>query len=115
MLCAASLLLLFIYGRVRTADELPLVRKLVGGHTNPTSHSTDLSPEKELEIYDRKVYRACREMVAATINELGGMEVPFFCVRKEFVGDKGKITEEELGKLRRRMLQLLEDMCGGEV
>jgi len=68
----------------------------------------DLPVEKELEIFDRKVWRACGEMVEATRRELGRLEVPFFCVEGGLVG------EGELRRLQGKMLELLEDLCGEE-
>ncbi len=87
-----------------------------------------MSEEQELRMYDRKVQKACREMAAATVKELGKLEVPFFCVVEGLVegkgdGDgkargkgkgKGTISEGELGELRGRMMGLLEDLCGEE-
>lgn len=73
-----------------------------------------------MEIYDKKVYRACQEMVAATTKELAKLEVPFFCTTRGLVSGKGTvrtkgtITEDELVGLQKRMLELLEDLCGGE-
>lgn len=93
-----------------------------------TGHD-ELSEEQELAMYDRKVHRACGEMVVATGKELRRLEVPFFCVMEGLVaagkgGDDGKeqgkrkakgtISEEELGELRGRMMALLEDLCGEE-
>lgn len=70
----------------------------------------------ELERFDKKVYIACREMVTATTAELEKMGVPFFRLQKGLVigkGEKGegKLDEEELLKLRTKMLGLLEDLC----
>ena len=86
---------------------------------------------RELERYDRKVYIACGEMIAATERELRGLGVPFFSVKEGLIrrnrgegweivsGDgadgaqdgDGKIGEEELKALRSRMVELLEDLC----
>lgn len=82
---------------------------------------------RELERYDRKVHVACGEMIAATERELKGLGVPFFGVRGELgtrgggakgrgeggvkEKDEGGIGEEELQGLRKRMLELLEDLC----
>jgi len=70
--------------------------------------TSDLPVEKELEIFDRKVWRACGEMVEATRRELGRLEVPFFCVEGGLVG------EGELRRLQGKILELLEDLCGEE-
>lgn len=80
----------------------------------------EVSEEEELKMYDRKVYRACGEMVVATGKELRRLEVPFFCLGEGLVvvekggKRKGTISEEEVGVLRGRMLALLEDLCGEE-
>ena len=78
--------------------------------------------EQELRGYDRKVYRACKDMAAATAKELRKLEVPFFCVMDGLVSEKGDgkaqgkrkgtISEQELVELRGRMMGLLEDLCG---
>ena len=82
-------------------------RSAVGGHIAPMKHVHDPASEKaELERFDRKVYIACKEMVAATVGELGRLGVPFFGMQKE-----GKIEDEELRRLRAKMVGLLEDLC----
>ena len=70
--------------------------------------SSELPPEKEVEIYDRKVHKACREMVQNAERELKGLEVPFFCTRERLM------EEQVLVELKRKMLVLLEDLCGEE-
>lgn len=73
-----------------------------------------------MEIFDRKVLRACREMEKEMRRELRALEVPFFCIKEDLIlgkgeeGEKGKITQVELGKLQMRMIELLEDLCGEE-
>ena len=90
---------------------------MVGGHIAPIKHIHDPHTEKaELERFDKKVYIACREMVAATTAELERVGVPFFRMQKGLVvgkGEKeeGKIDEEELQRLRMKMVGLLEDLC----
>ncbi len=101
----------------------------LGGAINSSSSTKDeLSEEQELKMYDRKVHKACKEMAAATVKELGKLEVPFFCVVEGLVSGKGEgdgdgkargkgkgtISEGELGELRGRMMGLLEDLCGEE-
>jgi hypothetical protein len=60
-------------------------------------------------------------MVAATTEELGRLEVPFFCTLRALVTEKGKVKrvgtlgEEELVGFQGKMLELLEDLCGEEV
>ncbi|KAK3172104.1 hypothetical protein OEA41_004189 [Lepraria neglecta] len=108
-----------LHGRAASRSKLDSVLSSLGGKTAPLNQP-DLPPEKELEIYDKKVYRACLEMAAATTKELAKLEVPFFCTMKGLVSGKGKskikgtITEDELVGLQKRMLELLEDLCGGE-
>lgn len=79
------------------------------------THVHDPASEKaELERFDRKVYVACQTMVAATMAELGKLDVPFFALQKDLVGDgEGKVGEEELRALRVRMVGTLEDLCQG--
>lgn len=120
-------------GRRKLDDVLGSLGVVVGGgrrsdaassSSGKTGHD-ELSEEQELAMYDRKVHRACGEMVVATGKELRRLEVPFFCVMEGLVaagkgGDDGKrkgkgtISEEELGELRGRMMALLEDLCGEE-
>jgi len=63
---------------------------------------------------------ACGEMIAATEKELKALGVPFFGTKEELIRrheggvrekDEGTIGEEELQGLRKRMLELLEDLC----
>lgn len=68
-----------------------------------------------------KVYKASVDMSKALDTELRHLGTPFFAIRSELVGAEhsigetvGKpaaITKEELVKLQRRMLGLLEDLC----
>ena len=93
----------------------------LGGHID-SSKKDELSEEQELKMYDRKVHKACKEMVAATAKELKKLEVPFFCIIEGLVSEKGDgkaqgkrkdtITEQDLVELRGRMMALLEDLCG---
>ena len=108
-----------LHGRAASRSKLDSVLSSLGGKTAPLNQP-DLPPEKEMEIYDKKVYKACQEMAAATTKELAKLEVPFFCTMKGLVSGKGTerrkgtITEEELVGLQKRMLELLEDLCGSE-
>ncbi|KAF6221962.1 hypothetical protein HO133_001930 [Letharia lupina] len=110
-------------GREEGRKKLDSVLGSLGGHVN-ASKTDEFSEEEELKMYDRKVYQACREMVAATVKELKKLEVPFFCTVEGLVspkGDgkaqgkrKGTVSEAELAELRGRMMVLLEDLCGEE-
>ena len=83
-------------------------------------------------MFDSKVHRASIEMVGAMSTELKGLGVPFFGVPEWLMrhvedatpsgrshqkdqrheGEEAvRLTKEELLKLQRRMLELLEDMC----
>ena len=62
---------------------------------------------KELERFDKKVWKAQVAMVKAMGRNLGGLGVPGF-------GEGWRGSEEEGRVLRGRMVGLLEDLCGGE-
>lgn len=84
----------------------------MGGLTASSSSAgstvaSELAPSEELALYDRKVHRACRDMVTAMHGELARMGVPFFGV----VGD-AKITQGELRELQKRMVRFLEEFVG---
>ena len=76
--------------------------------------------EEQLKAYDRKVHKAQTEMFNAMSGQLKSFCVPFFGVKPELIarGDepttagfsKAKVTETELVKLQRRMIEYLEDM-----
>lgn len=84
-----------------------------------------------MKRYDIKVYRASVEMARAMDGELRNLGVPFFAIKHELVAtgrppglssgrdgkggngavEKGYLEKEELIKLQRKMLELLEDLC----
>lgn len=79
--------------------------------------------EEQLKAYDKKVYRAQVEMNAVMSGQLKGLGVPFFGVKPHLIADsesaassrsvsasKAKLTQNELLKLQRRMVEYLEDM-----
>ena len=68
----------------------------------------ELSEEQELRLFDRKVWKAQKEMVGAAERELGRLGVPFFGGDAE----RWEGGKEELGELRGKVLGLLEDLCG---
>lgn len=90
-----------------------------GDNEGDDDGTEDREMEEEIRAYDRKVHRAYGEMVKATRDELRRMGIPFFeiaaegngegVVGKEEIGE-GKLGEEDLEKLRVRMLEFLEDM-----
>ncbi|KAL0264164.1 hypothetical protein SLS55_000110 [Diplodia seriata] len=76
---------------------------------------------EQLKAYDRKVHKAQTEMFNAMSGQLKSLGVPFFGVKPELItkGDEGsgpasgpktKVTEIELQKLQRKMIEYLEDM-----
>ncbi|CRG89798.1 hypothetical protein PISL3812_06837 [Talaromyces islandicus] len=73
----------------------------------------------ELAYHDAKVYKAAAELSRTTEAELRRLGVPFFAVDESLVlsaTDKdtvveGKISKEQLAVLKRRMLELLQDLC----
>lgn len=84
----------------------------------------------ELQAYDSKVYQASVDMARAMEGELRRLGVPFFCIDRALVSatedDKGgttsesaaeegakakKISKEELEGLKKRVLDLLVDLC----
>ncbi|KAH0548262.1 hypothetical protein GP486_008032 [Trichoglossum hirsutum] len=86
---------------------------------------------QELRTYETKVYKASVEMAKAMSSELKSLGVPFFGTRSTLVRGKysgstagdpvggkgaaegidGKVSEQELIILQKRMLELLEDLC----
>lgn len=108
--------------REASRSKLDSVLGSLGGNIEKRSREDELTPEQELIIYDRKVYKACQEMEAASVGELERLEVPFFCTMGELISEqgekrgqkrKGTVSREELAELRGRTVQLLEDLCGG--
>jgi hypothetical protein len=102
-------------------------------HTHITNGNSQ-TPEQdaqELRTYEKKVYKASVEMAKAMSSDLKNLGVPFFGTRSSLVWKRGsepsignslggsdgptdrdgKIGEQELVKLQKRMLELLEDMC----
>ena len=110
-----------------------LPRRALGGTVSSANamDPTLQQEEQELAAYDTKVSRAQLQMVKAMSTELKALGVPFFgthsnLIRKngeqnlEAVGGRDKVEKErqidesELIGLQRRMLALLEEMCGSE-
>jgi hypothetical protein len=57
------------------------------------------------------VYKASKDMDKAMTEELKAMGIPFFGTK--VVGQPGgKITERELVVLQRKMIEVLEGLCG---
>jgi Protein of unknown function (DUF2458) len=84
------------------------------GISNPPL--TAAEEKAEVERYDKKVYTALSEMVAAIDRELTTLRVPFFAIKHELVqkagGAEGVLCKAELVELQKKMLQLLQDLFG---
>lgn len=71
----------------------------------------------ELAYYDAKVYKAAADLSRTTEAELRRLGVPFFAIDESLVAKEkeetaeGKVSKEELAVLKRRMLELLQDLC----
>ncbi|MCJ1464808.1 hypothetical protein MMC07_003422 [Pseudocyphellaria aurata] len=105
-------------GREEGRRRLNDVLASVGGLVNPLNE--DSSPEtdrNELLLYDRKVHRACADMVAATTAELARLGVPFFNTRSDLLSKSdatrhtAQLDNHQLRELQNKMLVLLEDLC----
>ena len=86
-----------------------------GGGGGKDATTGEMSKEEELRMYDRKVWRAQREMVEAAERELGRLGVPFFKGEdggSRWEGEEGR--EEKLRGLRGEVAKLLGDLCGRE-
>ncbi|PGH21358.1 hypothetical protein AJ80_03275 [Polytolypa hystricis UAMH7299] len=116
--------------RVEKRKKLDEVLRSVGGTV--TSGVDVPTPEDELaevKNYDKKVYKALTEMSKALDTELRAFGIPFFAIQHDLVRppsdseaditsanaaktkQKDSISAEELSALRKRMLELLEDLC----
>jgi hypothetical protein len=109
-------------------------RRSVGGAI--TTGATNTTPEElasELRTYDMKVHHAQMQMVTEFTTKMKRMGVPFFGTKSDLVrkskkedskadgsttptyepGDeKAKIDEDELIKLQKKIIGILEDLCG---
>ncbi|MCJ1398918.1 hypothetical protein MMC11_002119 [Xylographa trunciseda] len=112
-------------GRKKVEDVL---RSMGGKVSSQISGPTPAEDAAELTRYDKKVYRACVDMVNATKAELQSMGIPSFGIRHEWVlrddetdaeiqdevhGNDGrrKLRAEEVLALQKKILALLEDLC----
>lgn len=71
-------------------------------HTNQTPESE----AEELDTFDRKVHLRSEQMFNHMNNGMRQMGIPFFCL------PPGTPETPELLELKKRMVELLEDMCG---
>ncbi|MCJ1250811.1 hypothetical protein MMC30_008039 [Trapelia coarctata] len=112
-------------GRKRVDDVL---RSIGGKVSAPVTGPTPAEGAAELLRYDKKVHRACVDMVNATTAELQAIGIPFFGLRRELVLQEGeddqgtveglkkesgrkKLREDEVLALQKRVVELLEDLC----
>ncbi|KAI4178122.1 MAG: hypothetical protein LQ346_007547, partial [Caloplaca aetnensis] len=97
--------------RSTNREKLDTVLSRLGATTTTTTSGTSTESEvdvqNELKEYDKKVYKAYKEMFAATGVELGRLGIPFFAIGE---AERGRLGEEELDRLRGRMVEFLEDM-----
>ncbi|MCJ1285599.1 hypothetical protein MMC26_004940 [Xylographa opegraphella] len=105
------------------------VLKSMGGKVSTqVSGPTPAEDVAELVRYDKKVHRACLEMVNATRVELQSLGIPSFGIRRELVlrddetddemndqvsatDRKRKLRSGEVLELQKKVLVLLEDLC----
>ncbi|KAL0636848.1 hypothetical protein Q9L58_004206 [Maublancomyces gigas] len=70
--------------------------------------STPESEQDELRTFDQKVHLRSTDMVAHMASEFAQMGIPFFC--RGALPDR---PDAELQELRKRIVELLEDLCEG--
>ena len=105
-------------GRVenkRKASDLLRSLGATNVHSTKASASTAEEEKAELERYDKKVYTALGQMVAAMDRELTTLRVPFFAIKHDLVQAEerdGILSRSELIELQKKMLQLLQDSFG---
>ncbi|KAI9766444.1 MAG: hypothetical protein M1840_006551 [Geoglossum simile] len=111
--------------RIEGKKKLDEVLRSVGGIVPAgNSVSTPEQDAQELQAYDRKVYKASVDMTRKMVGDLGKLGIPFFCTnlaRGNGAGstlggplggsESGRVGEQELVGLQRKMLVLLEDLC----
>ncbi|KAL4811533.1 hypothetical protein BDV18DRAFT_10834 [Aspergillus unguis] len=111
--------------------ELDNVLRSVGAPVDEKDVSTAEEDLTEIRTYDAKVHKASTQMADAMLNELKALDVPFFTISKDLVikpkqegehdshppdhpseSDKqGLLSVDDLVAFRRRMLELLQDLC----
>ena len=95
---------------------------------NTDEAQTPEREKEELDQYDAKVYRACKAMVDSQTSSLKVLGVPFFGVKPHLVVGSsydpaevtdsqstpaaGKITQDQLLELQRKMLNHLMELYG---
>ncbi|KAG9248698.1 hypothetical protein BJ878DRAFT_308362 [Calycina marina] len=110
--------------RIESQKKLNEVLKMVGGIGTGSSNTSPEELAHEIQTFDLKVYRAQVQMTKEFTSRLKSLGVPFFGTKTELVrihkefkdqasrDEKGSIDELYLVKLQKKMITLLEDMCG---
>ncbi|KAH8146394.1 uncharacterized protein LAJ45_09587 [Morchella importuna] len=100
----------------RVESSKRVAELLRGLGTMPTTATSNLptpeSEKEELRVFDQKVHTRSEEMVKHMASEFAAMGIPFFC--RAGLPEKEKEDAEQLQALRRRVVELLEDLCEGE-
>jgi Protein of unknown function (DUF2458) len=106
-------------GRAGKQREVAALLQSIGGLAAPIAVSNDpVANQRELEVYDGKVYAELVKMSADFDRQLRGLGVPFFAIKHALVmldGDMrqnitGGLDKGELRELQKKMLQTLEDL-----
>ncbi|KAI5284443.1 hypothetical protein KEM54_001329 [Ascosphaera aggregata] len=111
--------------RAGKQKQLDDVLRAIGGAVmeSPAARTVE-EDQKELHDYDSKVYRELVSLSRLLDRDLRALRIPFFAIHHDLVRQsgfesavlstpvaEGCITAEELGKLQKRILELLEDLC----
>ncbi|KAI9757289.1 MAG: methylglyoxal reductase (NADPH-dependent) gre2 [Chaenotheca gracillima] len=113
--------------RVEGRKKLEDVLRTVGGDSSQdTPASTEEDNAREITMHNAKVYRASHDMVKAMSTEFKNLGIPFFGTQTRLVEKgralrdsedqsyarlDGRIYEDDLLKLQRKMVEMLEDLC----
>lgn len=96
---------------MRHTVDRRLSRSSIGGAiVDSKREDTESEAAKELALFDRKVHKACVEMVDAAKKELRDLDVPFFC------NGFGETEQERQAQpeLQSRMIAFLEAFVTGD-
>lgn len=103
--------------RVQSKKKADDLLRSLGAASSPRPEdqsSTAAEERAELERYDKKVYTALGQMVAAMDRELTMLRIPFFAIKHHLVQkteeSAGVLSKTDLAELQKKMLQLLEDL-----
>lgn len=109
--------------RSTTSVQVSALLRSMGGAAVETKADAKLN-EQELENYDEKIYASLVAMAGDFDRQLRGLGVPFYAIKHDLVISEegrekggqpaGRIDKGELRELQKRMLGLLEDLCGDD-